>query len=311
LTNAVAEAVTDDLVRAYLQDIGRHPLITADREIELAKAIEVGMEADARLEDSNGRMSAATRETLQHQADKGKVAQRAFVEANLRLVVSIARRYQGYGLPLLDLIQDGNVGLLHAVEKYDWRRGFKFSTYGTWWIRQAVRRGLADRGRTVRLPVHVTDNLNTLRRAEAALAGLLGRDPTDQELADDMHLDVDRVHRYRLLGMEPVSLSATVGPDGEAELSDFLADDGAATPLDEAIRSQSVNEVRDILEHLDERERGIIELRFGFADGEQRTLEQVGRVFNLTRERIRQLESRALAKLRHPARIADLEGIQN
>ena len=243
--------------------------------------------------------------------DKGKVAQRAFVEANLRLVVSIARRYQGYGLPLLDMIQDGNVGLLHAVEKYDWRRGFKFSTYGTWWIRQAVRRGLADRGRTIRLPVHVTDILLTLRSAEASLAGDLGRDPTDDELALDMNLDADKVHNLRRLGMEPISLSATVGPDGDAELNEFLADDGAVAPLDDVIRSQSASEVRGILDHLDERERGIIELRFGFANGEAHTLEQVGKAFNLTRERIRQLEARALAKLRHPAWLADLEGVQN
>ena len=256
-------------------------------------------------------MSAATRETLQHEVDKGRVAQRAFVEANLRLVVSIARRFQGYGLPLLDMIQDGNLGLLHAVEKYDWRRGFKFSTYGTWWIRQAVRRGLADRGRTIRLPVHVTDNLNTLRRAEAALAGSLGRDPTDQELADDMHLDVDRVHRYRLLGLDPISLSTPLGPDGDADLNNVLTDEDAVCPMDEAIRSQSANEVRGILDHLDERERRVIELRFGLADGQERTLEQVGKVFNLTRERIRQLEARALAKLRHPAHIAHLEGVRD
>jgi RNA polymerase sigma factor (sigma-70 family) len=310
VSNALAEPVGEDLVRAYLNDIGKYALITAAQEIELAKAIEDGTTADARLEFSNKRLAPTGRDALQHQVDKGKVAQRTFVEANLRLVVSIARRYQGYGLPLLDMIQDGNIGLLNAVQKFDWRRGFKFSTYATWWIRQAVQRGLADRSRTIRLPAHVTEAVNNLRRSEAALAGTLGREPTDQELGDDMRLAPERVHHYRRIAMEPISLSAAVGPDGDAELNDFLADEHNAGPLDAAVQSQSVTEMRAILANLDDRERRVIELRFGFGEGAPQTLEQVGRVFNLTRERIRQIEAKAIAKLRHPAWIADLQGQQ-
>jgi RNA polymerase primary sigma factor len=272
------ETSTDSL-QLFLKEIGRVDLLTAAQEVELAKRIERG----------------------EHRAKQ------EMIEANLRLVVSIAKRYRNQGLPFLDLIQEGTIGLVRAAEKFDWRRGFKFSTYATWWIRQGVQRGLSDRSRTIRLPAHITEAVKNLRRAESALAGDLGREPTNEELANEMAVDIEIVHRHRRLGMDTVSLSRAVGPDGDAELNDFLADEEAAGPLDQAMRSQSSSEVHAILgEHLDDRERKIIELRFGFGDAEPQTLEQVGQVFQLTRERIRQLEAKAIAKLRIRASRSEL-----
>jgi RNA polymerase primary sigma factor len=301
----------EDLVRVYLREIGRHPLLGADQEVTFAKAIEAGVAAEKRLAKSNGSLSAKTRSNLESQVAEGERARRAFIESNLRLVVSIARRYQGFGLPLLDLIQDGNVGLLRAVEKYDWRRGFKFSTYATWWIRQGITRGLADRSRTIRLPVHVADIVNRLRRAESDLLADLGRDPTDEELASVLEIDVEQLKSYRQTAMDTVSLSTPVGDDGDSELHDFLADEAVDQPLEEAVRTKSAIELRDILGTLSQREQRILELRFGLADGRERTLEQVGKEFNLTRERIRQIEAKAIAKLRHPARVGDLEALND
>ncbi len=301
----------EDLVRVYLREIGRHPLLGADQEVTFAKAIEAGVAAEKRLAKANGSLSAKTRSNLESQIADGERARRAFIESNLRLVVSIARRYQGFGLPLLDLIQDGNVGLLRAVEKYDWRRGFKFSTYATWWIRQGITRGLADRSRTIRLPVHVADIVNRLRRAESDLLADLGRDPTDEELAQVLEIDVEQLKSYRQTAMDTVSLSTPVGDDGDSELHDFLADEAVDQPLEEAVRTKSAIELRDILGTLSQREQRILELRFGLADGRERTLEQVGKEFNLTRERIRQIEAKAIAKLRHPARVGDLEALND
>ncbi|MEX0874563.1 MAG: sigma-70 family RNA polymerase sigma factor [Actinomycetota bacterium] len=304
------EDTGEDLVRVYLREIGRHPLLAADQEVELAKAIEAGTKASQRLEKANGSLARDTVMTLQRRVDAGYAAQRTFIEANLRLVVSIARRYQGFGLPLLDLIQDGNVGLLRAVEKYEWRRGFKFSTYATWWIRQGISRGLADRSRTIRLPVHVAEIVNRLRRTQADLAADLGREPSDEELAKALEIDVEQLQSYRQTAMETVSLSTPLGENGDAELHDFLEDLNCEQPLEEAVRARSSDELREILDTLSTREKRILELRFGLADGRERTLEQVGKEFNLTRERIRQIEAKAIAKLRHPAR-RDLVGFMD
>ncbi len=309
LLRAAEDSSGEDLVRVYLREIGRHQLLAADQEIEMAKVIEAGTKAAKRLERTNGSLAARTREQLQQQVEAGERARRTFVEANLRLVVSIARRYQGFGLPLLDLIQDGNIGLLRAVEKYDWRRGFKFSTYATWWVRQGISRGLADRSRTIRLPVHIAEIVNRLRRTEADLSSNLGREPTDEELATALELDIDQLRAYRTTAMDTVSLSTPLGEDGDAELHDFLPDEACDQPLEEAVRVRSAYELREILDTLSPRERKILELRFGLADGRERTLEQVGKEFNLTRERIRQIEAKAIAKLRHPARRGDLDGL--
>jgi len=300
----------EDLVRVYLQEIGRHQLIAADEEVSLAKAIEAGTKAAKRIERANGSMTEKTKATLRAQMQEGAKAQRAFIEANLRLVVSIARRYQGFGLPLLDLIQDGNLGLLRAVEKYDWRRGFKFSTYATWWIRQGISRGLADRSRTIRLPVHVAEVVNRLRRIQADMSADLGRDPTNEELAKAMEIDVDQLTFYRQTAMDTVSLSTPIGEDGEGELHELLPDEACEDPLEAAVGARSSDELRVVLGTLGTREKRILELRFGLVDGRERTLEQVGKEFNLTRERIRQLEAKAIAKLRHPAR-RDLVGFQH
>jgi RNA polymerase primary sigma factor len=302
---AVEDTSSDDLVRTYLREIGRYTLLNASEEVALAQAIENGTKAAARLEKNNHSKDA--RDKLRAHVSEGEKAHRAFVESNLRLVVSIARRYQGFGLPLLDLIQDGNIGLLRAVEKYDWRRGFKFSTYATWWIRQGITRGLADRGRTIRVPVHVVDALNRLRNVQNDLQTALGTDPTDQQVADAMEITLDQLHTYRQLAAGPISLSTPIGDDGDASLFDFIEDDLCEAPMEEAIRNRSAEELREALSSLSAREQQVLMLRFGLTDGRERTLEQVGREFNLTRERIRQIEAKALAKLRHPARRQDLD----
>ncbi len=311
MLRAAEDTSGEDLVRVYLREIGRHKLLAADEEIEIAKAIEAGAKAAKRLEGSNGSLSARTRDLLAQQAEDGERARRKFIEANLRLVVSIARRYQGFGLPLLDLIQDGNLGLLRAVEKYDWRRGFKFSTYATWWVRQGISRGLADRARTIRLPVHIAEIVNRLRRTEADLSSNLGREPTDAELAHALDMDVEQLRSFRTTALDTVSLSTPLGEDGDSELHDFLPDENCDQPLEEAVRVRAADELREILDSLSQREKRILELRFGLEDGRERTLEQVGKEFNLTRERIRQIEARAIAKLRHPARRGDLEGLMD
>ena len=302
----VEDSTSSDLVRVYLREIGKRPLLKADEEVTLAKTIEAGTKAADRLRKSNGTLTASTRQALARVVAEGERAQREFIEANLRLVVSIARKYQGFGLALLDLIQDGNVGLLRAVEKYDWRRGFKFSTYATWWIRQGISRGLADKARTIRLPVHVAEVVNRLRRVDADLSTKLGRDATDPELASALEITVDQLATYRQMASDTISLSTPLGEDGDAELYDFIEDELCEQPMDEAIRNRSAEELRELLGTLTDREQRVLELRFGFTDGREQTLEQVGRQFKLTRERIRQIEAKALAKLRHPARRTEL-----
>jgi RNA polymerase sigma factor (sigma-70 family) len=289
-----------DLVRLYLNDIGRYPLLTKEDEVRLAQTIEAGREATAIL-DSEATLSPDQRRKLHRSEREANVARQSFVLSNLRLVVAVAKRYQASGLPLLDLAQEGNLGLIHAVEKFDWRRGFKFSTYATWWIRQAINRGISNTARTIRVPVHAADQLTTLQQAFGLLEGSLGRSPTQTELADALGIPLERLRELLAYRLDPLSLSQPLGTDGEAELGDLVEDAGAATPFEHALKSVLPEEVARLLAPLSEREAKIIQLRFGLDEGEPQTLEQIGERFNLTRERIRQLEAKAMTRLRHPS----------
>jgi RNA polymerase sigma factor (sigma-70 family) len=290
----------DDLVRLYLSDIGRYDLLTKAGEVQLSQAIEAGIAAREELEAGSG-LTAARKRELRRLARAGEEAEQTFVKANLRLVVSIAKKYQASGLPLLDLVQEGNLGLMHAVEKFDWRKGFKFSTYATWWIRQAITRGIANTGRTIRLPVHAGDTLSRLQKARTRLELKHGRPPTTRELAEETDIPEEKVIEALRFGAEPVSLSEPLRDDGDAELADVVGDATAISPFDAAADALMGREIEKLLGALDEREREIIRLRFGLDRGEPRTLEEVGAIFQLTRERIRQIESKAMSKLRHPS----------
>jgi len=290
----------EDLVRLYLTDIGQYPLLTKDDEVRLAQAIEKGAEARAALESAD-ELTAAKRREHNRDLRRGDEAERTFVQSNLRLVVSIAKKYQASGLPLLDLIQEGNLGLMHAVEKFDWRKGFKFSTYATWWIRQAITRGIANTGRTIRLPVHAGDTLTRLQKARSRLELKLGRPATLSELSAEVELPEDKVTEALRFAAEPLSLSEPLREDGDAELGDVVEDRSADSPFESAATALLPEEISRLLSPLDEREREILKLRFGLDRGEPRTLEEVGEHFNLTRERIRQIEARAMSKLRHPS----------
>jgi RNA polymerase sigma factor (sigma-70 family) len=292
----------EDLLRLYLNDVGSHPLLTKDDEARLAQAMEAGGAARDRLGasvDQDQALSTTEQRELRHQAQVGKDATEEFLNANLRLVVSIAKKYQASGVPLLDLIQDGNLGLMHAVEKFDWRRGFKFSTYATWWIRQAITRGISNTGRTIRLPVHVAERLIRLQRASGQLEVTLGRSPTRAELAAELDLSPENVLEALGYAAEPLSLSDPLGEGGER--GDFVEDRSAPSPVEAAEAALLVRETTRLLGPLDQREREVLCLRFGLDRGEPRTLEQVGQHFHLTRERIRQIEAKAMSKLRHPA----------
>ncbi len=291
----------EDLVRLYLTDIGQYALLTKDDEVRLAKAIEAGKEAVAEMAKIKT-PTATKRRELRKAIREGEVAERAFVQSNLRLVVSIAKKYQASGLPLLDLIQEGNLGLMHAVEKFDWRKGFKFSTYATWWIRQAITRGIANTGRTIRLPVHAGDTLARLQKARSRLELKFGRTATLAELAKEVEMPEDKVTEALRFAAEPLSLSEPLREDGDAELGDVVEDRSAESPFETAATALLPEEIQRLLAPLDEREREILRLRFGLGgSGEGRTLEEVGEHFNLTRERIRQIEARAMSKLRHPS----------
>jgi RNA polymerase sigma factor (sigma-70 family) len=290
----------EDLVRLYLEDVGRHNLLTKDDEIRLAQAIETGTAAQERL-DTAKKLTPTQKRGLKREIRQGEEAHRQFVNSNLRLVVSIAKKYQSSGLPLLDIVQEGNLGLIHAVDKFDWRKGFKFSTYATWWIRQAIQRGIANSARVIRLPVHAGDMLTALLKLRASLEGSLGRTPTLAELAGEAELPLEKVVEVLRYAVDTVSLDEPVRDDGDAELGDFVEDRNAVAPFEHAATSLLPNEVAKVLSVLDERERTILTLRFGLDGGGERTLEEVAEHFGLTRERIRQIEARAMSKLRHPS----------
>ena len=295
-----------DLVRLYLDEIGRYPLLTKDDEVRLSRCIEEGRRAQVELEKdksgkAGGRGGVARTRELRRTLQDGEQATQTFINANLRLVVSIAKKYQSSDMPLLDLIQEGNLGLMHAVEKFDWRKGFKFSTYATWWVRQAIGRGIDNSSRTIRLPVHAGDQVRRLLRIRAAMEGEKGRMPTPEELADAMAIDVDQVRELLRHATDPVSLDTPIGDEGDTELGDVVADLGAASPFDMAAQSLMAAEIDKLLQPLDQREREILRLRYGLDRGDPRTLDEVGDVLHLTRERIRQIERQALSKLRHPS----------
>ncbi len=288
---------TVDLTRRYLSELGSYPLLTAEQEVELAKAIEAGRVAEVELAEP--KVTRARRQALQADVVAAEQARRTFIQSNLRLVVSIAKRYQGTGMTLLDLIQEGNLGLMRAVEKFDHRKGFKFSTYATWWIRQSIGRGIADKGRTIRLPSHLVDTMAVLSKTSATMLKSLGREPTPAELAEETGLPVERVHVALRAAPDLVSLSASIGDD-DAELGDLLADEGATTPFEAAALSLARDDLQTLLDYLNPREREILSLRFGLQGEQPLTLDEVGQQFNVTRERIRQIEAKALTKLRHP-----------
>ena len=287
-----------DLTRRYLGELGSYPLLTAAEEVELAQAIERGHQAEAEL--AAGTPTRAERRELEAAVAEADAARRTFIQSNLRLVVSIAKRYQGTGMTLLDLIQEGNLGLMRAVEKFDHRKGFKFSTYATWWIRQAIGRGIADKGRTIRLPSHVVDTMSVLSKASATMLKSLGREPTPAELAAETGVSEDRVNAALRAAPDLVSLSTSIGEDDGGELGDMIADDNAEVPFDAAARALVRDDLSMLLDYLNPREREILSLRFGLTGGEPLTLDEVGRQYNVTRERIRQIEAKALTKLRHP-----------
>jgi RNA polymerase primary sigma factor len=292
----------------YLQEIGRYPLLTPQQEVELSMQMESGMGADERLADDADPMTLDERIFLQRASRQADRARKRLVEANLRLVVSIAKKYVGRGLSLLDLIQEGNLGLIRAVEKFDYRKGFKFSTYATWWIRQAVTRALADQARTIRVPVHMVETINKLIRAQRSLMQDLGREPTIEEVSIEMEIEPGRVSELRRIAQDPVSLETPLGEEDDSTLGDFVEDTDAEVPV-EAASFRLLQEYLGLaLEGLNDRERQVLVMRFGLGDGKVRTLEEVGAHFKVTRERIRQIETKALAKLRQPARAKRLEG---
>jgi RNA polymerase primary sigma factor len=293
-------AATSDLVRIYLREIGRVPLLTAEDEVELAKTIEAGLFAEEKL-GGGFPMLGAVHGDLVLLVGEGVRAKQRLIEANLRLVVSIAKRYIGRGLVFLDLIQEGNLGLIRAVEKFDYTRGYKFSTYATWWIRQAITRAIADQARTIRVPVHMVETINKLARVQRQLHQELGREASTDEIAAEMGLEPERVAEIQRIAQEPVSLQSPIGEE-ESDLGDFIEDADAVVPIEAAAFIMLQDQLERVLDELAEREQRIIQLRFGLTDGHPRTLEEVGREFGVTRERIRQIESKTLAKLRHPSR---------
>ena len=315
---SVPEGVSvEDPVRMYLKEIGKVPLLSADEEIELAQNMEDGAVAIEKINVLKGRFDGASEEekaeikeeikTLQRDVDKGADAKKRLAEANLRLVVSIAKRYVGRGMLFLDLIQEGNLGLIKAVEKFDYKKGYKFSTYATWWIRQAITRAIADQARTIRIPVHMVETINKLIRVSRQLLQELGREPSPEEIAKEMSMPVERVREILKISQEPVSLETPIGEEEDSHLGDFIKDDNVPVPADAAAFTLLKEQLEEVLGTLTEREQKVLTLRFGLEDGRARTLEEVGKEFNVTRERIRQIEAKALRKLRHPSRSRKLK----
>ena len=307
----------EDPVRMYLKEIGKVPLLSAEEEIELAKNREAGAVAKEKIAILKSREENATEEelaeikeeikNLQKDLDAGDEAKKRLAEANLRLVVSIAKRYVGRGMLFLDLIQEGNLGLIKAVEKFDYRKGYKFSTYATWWIRQAITRAIADQARTIRIPVHMVETINKLIRVSRQLLQELGREPSPEEIAAEMNMPVERVREILKISQEPVSLETPIGEEEDSHLGDFIQDDNVPVPADAAAFTLLKEQLEEVLGTLTEREQKVLTLRFGLEDGRARTLEEVGKEFNVTRERIRQIEAKALRKLRHPSRSRKLK----
>jgi len=295
--NAIEREVSDEAIRQYLDGIGTYHLLTAEDEVSLAKAIENGRKAEIALESERDPVK---RRTLHEMVHAGEEARQTFIRCNLRLVVSIAKRYGHAKLPFLDLVQEGNLGLIRAVEKFEYRKGFKFSTYATWWIRQAITRAIADKSRTIRVPVHMMDTITQMQTAESNLIKRFGRKPTDEELSEESGLTIEKLIEARKVAPEPVSIFEPVGEDN-AMLGDFIEDLEATAPFELIASKLNIENLRFVLDRLTERERTIIEMRYGLGDREPATLDEVGRHFNVTRERIRQIEAKALAKMRHPS----------
>ena len=315
---SVPEGVSvEDPVRMYLKEIGKVPLLSAEEEIELAQKMEAGVVASEKINILEERMEEAEDveieelkeeiKNLQKDVNVGAEAKKRLAEANLRLVVSIAKRYVGRGMLFLDLIQEGNLGLIKAVEKFDYRKGYKFSTYATWWIRQAITRAIADQARTIRIPVHMVETINKLIRVSRQLLQELGREPSPEEIAEEMNMPVDRVREILKISQEPVSLETPIGEEEDSHLGDFIKDDNVPVPADAAAFTLLKEQLEEVLSTLTEREQKVLTLRFGLEDGRARTLEEVGKEFNVTRERIRQIEAKALRKLRHPSRSRKLK----
>ena len=304
----------DDPVRMYLKEIGKVPLLTADQEVELATVMSAGREAEARVAQAEAAGSAipeAEMAELKKQIKAGEKAKQQLAEANLRLVVSIAKRYVGRGMLFLDLIQEGNLGLIKAVEKFDYTKGYKFSTYATWWIRQAITRAIADQARTIRIPVHMVETINKVIRVSRQLLQELGHDPSPEEISAEMNMPVDKVREILKIAQEPVSLETPIGEEEDSHLGDFIPDEAASEPSEAASFTLLKEQLVDVLSTLTPREEKVLKLRFGIEDGRTRTLEEVGKEFNVTRERIRQIEAKALRKLRHPSRSKKLKDFLN
>jgi RNA polymerase primary sigma factor len=290
----------DDPVRLYLHEIGRVPLLTPEEEVELATRLRDGEEAYRELQEKEHELDEAQKQALQQRIFAGEEARQHLIQANLRLVVSIAKKYIGRGMSFLDLIQEGNIGLMRATEKFDYTRGYKFSTYATWWIRQAITRSISDQSRTIRLPVHVGETINRVKRVSHRLQQQMEREPTTDEIAQAMGISSEKVRRVIEVSRTPVSLEMPVGKEGDSRMGDFIEDDRVAAPLDAASYQLLREQINEVLQKLPDRERRIIQLRFGLNDGRYRTLEEVGKEFGITRERIRQIEAKVLRKLRHP-----------
>ncbi len=297
----VVAGATADPVKDYLKQIGKVPLLNAEQEVELAKRIEAGLFAEEKL-NSGDKIPAALKRELDWIAEDGRRAKNHLLEANLRLVVSLAKRYTGRGMLFLDLIQEGNLGLIRAVEKFDYTKGYKFSTYATWWIRQAITRAMADQARTIRIPVHMVEVINKLARVQRQMLQDLGREPTPEELAKELDMTPEKVVEVQKYGREPISLHTPLGEDGDSEFGDLIEDSEAVVPADAVSFTLLQEQLHQVLDTLSEREAGVVSMRFGLTDGQPKTLDEIGKVYGVTRERIRQIESKTMSKLRHPSR---------